>query len=208
MGAMTQVVPILEWGMAGAALKGEAVSGDLAVVVPFSDGALVAAIDGLGHGPEAAEAARAAAAILEESAQEPPDILVNRCHDSIRGTRGVVMSLASFQARTSLMTWTGVGNVAAILLRAGHVGVSGREAVLNQGGVVGYRLPPPAIRTLVVAAGDLLIMTTDGIRAGFVDGINREESDPSALAASLLATFSKGSDDALVVVARYLGARA
>jgi len=202
---MTEVVPILEWGMAGAPFEGEVVSGDLAVVAPFSDGALVAAIDGLGHGPEAAEAAGAAAVVLEESAGDPLDTVVQRCHERIRRTRGVVMSLASFDARTCSMSWTGVGNVAAVLLRAGDSGSSGREAVQNRGGVVGYRLPTLSIRTLVVKAGDLLIMATDGIQAGFLEGINREESAPGVLAGSLLAKFSSGTDDALVVVARYNG---
>jgi hypothetical protein len=206
---MTERVPmacsILEWGTAGAPLEHGEVSGDLAVVVPFTDGVLVAVIDGLGHGPEAATASRAAATVIEECAGDPLDSVVRRCHEEIRGTRGVVMSLASFDARTSSMEWIGVGNVAAILLRTGHTRLAGREAVQNRGGVVGYRLPTLAVSTIVVAAGDLLVMATDGIQGGFIDGIDREESDPDVIAAFILAGFSRGSDDALVVAARYLG---
>ena len=47
----------LERGIAERALPGEERSGDHAVFVTRSDGALVAAIDGLGHGGEAADAA-------------------------------------------------------------------------------------------------------------------------------------------------------
>ena len=49
--------PLLEWGVATRALEGQSESGDMAVVVPFDHGVLAAAVDGLGHGPEAARAA-------------------------------------------------------------------------------------------------------------------------------------------------------
>jgi negative regulator of sigma-B (phosphoserine phosphatase) len=209
---MTELVPekrpILAWGMAGASLTPGEVSGDLQVVAPFSGGVLVAVIDGLGHGAEAAEAAEAAGVVLEEGAGEPLDVLVQRCHERIRRTRGVVMSLASFDSRTSSMAWIGVGNVAAILLRSGFAGQAGREAVQNRGGVVGYRLPALSISQLAVAGGDLLIMATDGIESGFSEGIDRQESDLGVAAALILAAFSRGSDDALVVAARYLEPRA
>ena len=60
----------LERGEAGAPLAGETRSGDLAVFAPFDGGALVAVIDGLGHGPAAADAAEAAA--THSSATAPP----------------------------------------------------------------------------------------------------------------------------------------
>jgi serine phosphatase RsbU (regulator of sigma subunit) len=188
--------------MAWAALEGE--SGDLHAVVPFTEGVLVAVIDGLGHGPEAALAARAARAILEESAGASVDIVVERCHEGIRRTRGVVMSLASFDVRSSSMTWIGVGNVEAALLRAGVNGDLGYEAIQGRGGVVGYRLPPLSARNLVVAPGDLLIMATDGIRHGFIDAVDRNESDPDVVAGQIMAGYAKRSDDALVLVARYV----
>jgi len=98
-----------------------------------------------------------------------------------------------------------VGNVAAVLLRAGRQNFDGRHVVQNRGGVVGYRLPSLAVSTLEVARGDLLVMATDGIKAGFVDEIDREARDPDLLAAVLLAGYSRRTDDALVLVARYLG---
>ncbi len=62
----------LERGEAGAPLAGEDRSGDLAVFAPYEGGALVAAIDGLGHGAAAADAAEAAGAILSERPDDPP----------------------------------------------------------------------------------------------------------------------------------------
>ena len=57
----------VEWGVATRCRRGEATSGDLAVVALIPEGTLVAAIDGLGHGGEAARAARKAGAVVRES---------------------------------------------------------------------------------------------------------------------------------------------
>jgi serine phosphatase RsbU (regulator of sigma subunit) len=196
---------ILEWGWAGSALALE--SGDLHAVVSFADGALVALIDGLGHGEEAAAAAAAAVAILESRPEDAVQDLLQRCHEGMRKTRGAVMSLASFDARGASMTWTGVGNVAAVLLRADDAPEPAAEALVARGGVVGYQLPPVRVATLRVWRGDVLVMATDGIRAGFTAGLATQHP-PQEIAESILATFASGTDDARVVVARYLGTRA
>jgi len=56
-----------------------------------------------------------------------------------------------------------------------------------------------------VAPGDLLIFATDGIREGFAEGLPTDAT-PQQLADQILARSGKGTDDALVVVARYAGA--
>jgi phosphoserine phosphatase RsbX len=193
---------IIEWGFAGRGL--EESSGDLHVVVSFPGGALVALIDGLGHGPEAAAASLAAAPVLEAHASEPILSLVQRCHDAVRRTRGVVMSLASFRAYDSAMSWVGVGNVGAVLLRRREASGQRDEALAVRGGVVGFQLPPLRAETLSVSPGDTLIMATDGIRDAFTTGIVMEHS-PQEIAESILVRFATGSDDAHVMVVRYVG---
>src|SRR5689334_7847165 len=102
-------IPFLEWAVAGRALPGQAESGDRYVVQPFTDGVLLAAVDGLGHGAEAATAARTAVDTLTRYAQEPVMHLLQRCHEQLRRTRGVVLTLASIAARDGTLTWLGVG---------------------------------------------------------------------------------------------------
>ncbi len=202
-GASPRVPGAVDWGWAGSALEGLE-SGDLHAVVPFPGGALVALIDGLGHGHEAAEAARAAVPVLEAHPTESVLVLIQRCHDALRKTRGVVMSLASFQSAEASMTWIGVGNVDGVLLRTRTAGVRADEGICTRGGVVGYQLPPLRATTLSVASGDTLILATDGIRPGFSAGITLDAA-PQEIAEAILARQAKGSDDAHVVVARFLG---
>lgn len=195
---------LIEWGVATAALPGQAGSGDESLVKSFPNGVLVAAIDGLGHGEEAAAAARIAVSSLETYAHESVISLVRRCHTSLLGTRGVVMSLASFNARDENVTWVGVGNVEGLLLCADPGGRPRREVLLLRGGVVGGRLPPLQASLIPVVRGDTLIFATDGVRSGFPDGLVPGDP-PQQMANRILARHGKGTDDALVLVARYLG---
>ena len=49
-----------------------------------------------------------------------------------------------------------------------------------------------------------MIFATDGIREGFSDGL-QFEAPPQQLAEHILSQHGKGTDDALVLVARYRG---
>jgi hypothetical protein len=193
----------LEWGVARHALAGEAVSGDLHLVQPFPGGALVAAVDGLGHGQEAARAAQIAVETLQAHAHESVVVLLERCHDALREMRGVVLTVASFNVRDGTLTWVGVGSVEGVLLRADVSAVPAREYVVQYGGVVGMLLPPLRSFVLPVATGDTLLIATDGIRSGFAEELHPEPPQP--MADRIVARYLKGTDDALVLVARYLG---
>jgi phosphoserine phosphatase RsbX len=196
--------PLIEWGVSSRALPGQAASGDRHVVEAFPGGALIGAIDGLGHGDAAASAARAAGDVLGRHCRESVIALARRCHEALLSTRGVVMSLASFSGGDQTMTWLGVGNVEGVLLRASARAVPMREQLLLRGGVVGYQLPQLSAWVLPLCPGDTLIFATDGIRSEFTSVVDSAGS-AAGLADRILAGYAKGTDDALVVVARYAG---
>src|SRR5919107_657419 len=77
----------LEWAVATRCRRGEATTGDLAVFARLPNGALIAAIDGVGHGDEAAHAALKAGAILRERPSHDLVLLAERCplHDAPEG---------------------------------------------------------------------------------------------------------------------------
>jgi len=191
---------MIEWALAGTPMTGQTRSGDRGLVVPYGGGALVAAIDGLGHGVAAATAAERCEQVLTRMAEEPLIDIVRQCHEELRQTRGVVLSLASFDDRGS-MTWLGVGNVEALLVRADS---DRTEAIPARGGTVGYLLPPLMARTLAVRPGDTLVLATDGIRHGFKHEVLPSRA-PQEIADLILAGWAKGSDDACAIVARYVG---
>lgn len=192
----------LDWSTASAAMPGEPESGDSYFACEVADGMLVAVLDGLGHGSKAAAAARVAVKTLEQYAYEPVISLLRRCHEPLRPTRGVAMSLASFSFRYGTMAWIGVGNVDGLLLRADSS--LPNEQLLLRNGVVGSHLPQLQATEIPVNPGDTLVLTTDGIARDFTRAIMI--SDPlQAIADRVLAEANKGTDDALVMIARYRG---
>lgn len=192
--------------MATVTLEGQAKSGDMHVIKSFIDGVLVAVVDGLGHGDQAAVAAKTAVTSMESHANEPIVSLLERCHENLRSTRGVVMSLALFNAREETMTWLGVGNVEGVLLRANPKASCHEEFLLLRGGVVGRNLPPLHASTISVTRDDMLIFATDGIKNGFTQGLTLS-NPPQRIADQIIARHRRKTDDALVLVARYVGCR-
>jgi len=197
---------LVEWGAAGQAIPGQAVSGDLCFFKTFEHGALAAIVDGLGHGDEATAAARAAVSLLEEHASEPVDTLIRRCHERMLKTRGAVMTLASFNVLDGTVTCLGVGNVEALLVRADGRVKPASEFIVLAPGVVGYQLPALRASVLKLSYGDVLILASDGIHSGFDDKLGFAGT-PQQIADSIMSRHYKGNDDAQTLVVRYLGTR-
>jgi phosphoserine phosphatase RsbX len=194
--------PVAEYGVAKFVLPGEGESGDQHLVCCNESGILIAAIDGIGHGAEAANAAKAAITVLRNGIGEPIISLVMACHEKLRATRGVVLSIASVDVRHGLMTWLGVGNVHGALVRADKKLT--QETLLLRGGVVGDHLPQLQAAVLPVGQGDLLVFATDGIRTDFTGTLSALEN-PQRAADRILKVFRNGSDDALVLALRITG---
>ena len=195
---------IVEWAATVRALPGMIECGDRCAIGSFPDGVTLALIDGLGHGHEAALAARVIATTVEENAVLDPKRLIELCHENARSTRGAVMTVARVDARTASVAWAGVGNVDAVLLRASLSASVSRESLVPRGGVVGTKSPSVHSTTLSIARGDVLVFASDGIRSGFHAALSPHRA-ASALADEVIDEYGKDTDDASVLVARYEG---
>lgn len=194
----------VDWGVASRQMPGEVLSGDLHLIKPSAKGTLVAVADGLGHGREAAEAARLALEAVSRNTCSSLAGALEDCSQQVRRTRGVVISLAFLSALDETMEWLGVGNVEGLLVRSSVDGNRPMESLIRAQGVVGDRLPPLRATRLNVAPGDMLVFATDGIRRGFEMRIRRSGT-PLEIAQGILAHDYLGTDDALVLVAAYKG---
>jgi hypothetical protein len=191
---------VIEYGVAGRPVSGEALSGDGFVVQVSDQGTLVGVLDGLGHGPEAAEATERATEYLSDHADQPLVSLVEGCHRALRKTRGVVLALAQLGEQDNVMAWLGVGNVDARVFRSGsRWGES--DTLVMRGGVVGYQIPSLQPRKMNLEDGDLLVMATDGIRGSYHQALSPMQTVQTN-ANLVLAGYGNQSDDALVLVSR------
>ncbi len=196
----------VEWAVAARPRPGEPVCGDRAAAV--GDGqssALFGVLDGLGHGAAAAAASSRGVEVLRDAAAEPLDVLVRRCHRALAATRGAAMTLARIDFTAKVLSWVGIGNVAAKLVAKHPSGVQIRSSAGLAGGIVGYRIPETLrVQRCPIVTGDLLIISTDGIADDHLDDINFAAS-AAVIADHILGMHSKESDDALVLAARQRG---
>ncbi|MCM2276745.1 MAG: serine/threonine-protein phosphatase [Oligoflexia bacterium] len=200
---------ILDVGAQFRPFPGEITSGDRCFALTNRDRALLAVIDGSGHGREATQAAEIAEEALKERAGMPLERLLRHCHERLASTRGASVTLATVDARLGLLRWAGVGDVEAMALHWNKGAIDPVGTLISERGVIGYRLPKSIqVSARPIARGDLIVMTTDGIDPGFRSELiaTPELASLSSIeiARAVLEKHGKSSDDALILVARVI----
>jgi phosphoserine phosphatase RsbX len=191
----------LEWAVASRPVPGESDCGDKAIVISSPTGSLIGAVDGVGHGSEAALAAELAIDRLREHAGDSLPSLITECHHALQNTRGVAMGLALLGESPGKMTWVGIGNVQGRLVRFDDK--QRTASMMLAAGIAGHHLPRLHPATLKIRRGDLLLLATDGVREGFADSLDPTGSVHD-IAQRILNEYHRPEDDGLLLVARYL----
>jgi serine/threonine protein phosphatase PrpC len=192
----------IEAAFANLPLPGQAESGDLCLIKRVGKGTLLAVVDGLGHGEEAASAAHAAVGAIDKHSREPLIDLVRRSRDALVGLRGVVLGLAFLDPQGATMSWLGIGNIGGILLRADLGNRPSRITMVPNAGFIGGEPLQPTTRSVPLALGDTIILFSDGVKDSFAESLILSNT-PQEIADFVITRYLKGNDDALVLVARY-----
>jgi serine phosphatase RsbU (regulator of sigma subunit) len=177
---------------------GESENGDAWAVHWHEGRCRIAVIDGLGHGPLAAAAARLALAALDALPELAPAEALTVCHRALVGSRGAVITVVQIDSPAHRLTHAGIGNIDGYLCGATRV-----THLVSDRGIVGGATRQIRAYGTDLDAGWLLLLHTDGVSARF----NLREqcvlysSDPQVLANAILANWGRTTDDATVVVA-------
>jgi negative regulator of sigma-B (phosphoserine phosphatase) len=182
-------------GMFVRAIRGETVSGDVCLVEASSRGVVVAAIDGLGHGPAAAAASTAFVACLCAGLDAPLPELFANAHQALRRTRGVVAVVARFDEGAGSVEIAGLGNVSVLL----STGPFHPRHIVVPAGVIGGTFKQIRPQVLDFCPGDVLLLHTDGVRSRF-DWTNLRCLSPDAAARAIVTQHGMETDDAGCVV--------
>jgi phosphoserine phosphatase RsbX len=171
---------------------GESASGDAAVVRRQGDYTLLAVVDALGHGPEAAKVADAS---IEEINAAPLEAgvssLMDAIHARLRKTRGAAATLCLTHDKE--IEICAVGNVAV------RSSKSDLPLMLTPG-VLGTRLVGLRVFRAPLADGDRLVIFTDGVSSQLTMDELRG-LDPGAACRALMQRHRNMYDDATVLVA-------
>ena len=183
---------------------GEAVNGDLCCVQHAAGACRVTLIDGLGHGEEAAAAAWAAEATLQEHPELPPGDALQLCHRALARTRGAAVTIARIEPARAELSYAGVGNVEGWLWQEGR-----EQRLMIHRGIVGATMPRLRQTTLALAGDWYLLLHSDGVSSRLAldrrDLVAAETSHE--LAEQLLARWARTFDDATIVIVCPSGTR-
>lgn len=190
--------PIVAAGLS-VALAGELVCGDAWAVAFDGNAASVLVADGLGHGPDAAEAAQAALDVFAADPRGAPRKLLSAMHARLRSTRGAAVTLLQLDADASSIRSSGAGNVGARIVSG-----DSDKTVITQHGTVGLQMRTPDELALDWPPHALLVVHSDGLESRWSPQrlMPLLRRDPMLAAALLLRDHSRGRDDATVVVVR------
>lgn len=173
---------------------GEVVSGDAWTVEQSNDRYRLTVIDGLGHGPEAAEAAAAAKRTLEALPDLEPAGALMACHHAMGQTRGAALLTLQIDLAENCLTYAGVGNV------EGRLCLPDRDQrLVSYRGIVGKMVNKVRAFTLELRDGWVLIVHSDGISSRF-DTPPLDDGNWQGLADRILEGWARSTDDATVVV--------
>lgn len=186
-------------GALSLAAPGEAVCGDAWAFALDGERSAVIVADGLGHGPDAAEAAQVALACFREDPLAAPAQLLARIHQALRRTRGAAVMLLQADAAAGVVRSAGAGNVMARLVS----GVSDRT-LLCQHGTAGLTIRTPEESTTAWPPHAMLLVYSDGIESRWKPELVAPllGRDPTLAAAVLVRDHCRGRDDATVAVLR------
>jgi hypothetical protein len=189
----------LEIGVIGLPITGETVSGDAWATQSLDDRELLLVADGLGHGPQAADASAAAVQIFQQHGHRQPPEILTTAHAALRSTRGAAVAIAELNLQTGTVCYAGVGNISGCLVSGDR-----SNSMVSYNGTIGHEVRKIQAFNYSWMRGGLLIMHSDGLRTQWrldrYPGLFSKH--PSLIAGVLYRDFNRGRDDVTVLVAR------
>lgn len=186
-------------------MAGEEACGDGWAASCDLDGATLLGVDGLGHGPEAAKAARAAIEALERRPSAVPSEVLHTAHEALRITRGAALSVARIEYGGDELRFAGIGNVSGLVFDG-----TSRRALVSHNGIVGANMRKVQGFTVDCPPGAIVILHSDGVQTQWDlnDYPGLHARVPLLVAGILMRDFIRRRDDAMVLVGRRRGGHA
>lgn len=188
-----------EIGAVCVAKPGEEVCGDAWAVEQRSGHSLLFVVDGLGHGLGAADAARDAVRIFHQHHALAPAEILEQVHGALRSTRGAAAAIAVVDTGRQIITFAGVGNIAAEVLAS-----TGNRKMVSHNGTLGHAVRKIQEFTYPWQSGALLVMHSDGLATHWAldtyPGLVMRH--PSLIAGVLYRDHRRERDDSTVLVAK------
>ena len=174
--------------------------GDSGFFIQNEDNCFISHMDALGHNAESYRTVSAALEYLHDHYNLNLLDIVNGLHDYLKGFIGIVGFFGRLNTSSGLFEYCGIGNITARIF-----GYSKQTLVLKDG-IIGYSDCRPRKNHINIFPGDIIVLTSDGIRENFMIENFPEllRGNAEDIATSFLHHLSKQDDDASCSVLRYL----
>jgi anti-sigma regulatory factor (Ser/Thr protein kinase) len=156
--------------------------------------------DGLGHGPQAADATEVAVRTFRLHAERPAADVIRFVFDALKSTRGAAIAVAELDRREGRARFCGLGNISGLIVRP-----DGRtQHMVSHNGIAGHTMRRLQEFTYEWPAGSLAIVHSDGVTTGWsvdkYEGLRARR--PDVIAGVIYRDNRRLRDDSTVVVAR------
>jgi anti-sigma regulatory factor (Ser/Thr protein kinase) len=189
---------LLEVGAISLAVAGEIECGDTWRVAEGDSMVSILVADGLGHGPLAATASKAAAAAFTLRPFEEPSVSMQNFHRVLSGSRGAAAACARLNVAGMTVDYAGVGNISGSVVTRDR-----SRGMVSHNGTLGVQLLRTQQFDYEWPLGSRVVMHSDGLSARWsvpaYPGLHLRHS--AVVAAVLYRDFVRRRDDATVVVA-------
>jgi hypothetical protein len=157
----------------------------------------VLVVDGLGHGPQAAEAADEAVRIFTAHSSDPPAEIITRIHDALKKARGAAAAIAEIRPLAGTLIYAGVGNIAGSILSN-----TLSRSLVSHNGTLGHVMARVQEFKAEWPRDGILVMHSDGLQSRWelskYAGLLARQ--PALIGGVLLRDFRRERDDASVMV--------
>ena len=188
-----------ERGIVLVSYPGEVECGDSWAFGRKSGAPTLFAVDGSGHGSQAAVAARRAVEAVEKSDQADSVRIMETIHRALAPTRGAAIAVARVDRPARLVRFAGVGNISAALISEGAI-----KRMVSMNGTAGHVAPRVREFAYPFSGDATIILHSDGVSAkwDFAAYPGLAACRPSVIAGVLSRDFRRTNDDALIAVLR------
>jgi anti-sigma regulatory factor (Ser/Thr protein kinase) len=180
------------------AVAGETECGDSWKIARNDATRVMLVVDGLGHGPLAASAARAATDAFAKYALEPPAEIMQLMHGALAGSRGAAAACAVIDVANAAVTYCGVGNISASVISAER-----SKGMVSHNGTLGVQLLRKQQFNYECGPNCNVVMHSDGLSARWTlpayPGLGLRHA--AVIAAVLYRDHARPRDDVTVLVA-------
>jgi|GEM_PF-2250757 len=182
---------------------GQTECGDQGTLIRNQEGILLVLADGLGHGPQAAHAAKKAIEVVQNSHRLQLSELIKTLDHQLKKTRGVAISLARIRKGTKKIEWVGIGNVSGRLMSLKDGIHLEQKVFANFNGTIGRSVDRYKILEYAFEDDEWLMIHSDGLTRNWMSTfIESNRGTPHEVGLKVIRENSRVNDDSSLLIGR------